>query len=53
MAAEEMSQMRNVPYHETIGSLMYTAGSIQGQKLVTTKFKHGNLVLGISEVMWR
>jgi len=25
MAAEEMSQMRNVPYHETIGSLMYTA----------------------------
>jgi len=31
----------------------FTIDNVQVQKLITTKFKHGNLVPGISEVMWR
>jgi len=30
----------------------FTIDSVQCQKLTTTKFKHGNLVLGILEVVW-
>ena len=28
----------------------FTINNVQGQELVMTEFKHGNLVLGISEV---
>ena len=31
----------------------FTINDIQGWELITTKFNHGNLVPGISEVMWR
>ena|SRR5882724_10668433 len=31
----------------------FTLDSVQGQKLITTEFEHGNLVPGIFEVGWR
>src|SRR5882724_13609031 len=31
----------------------FTIDSVQGQKLITTKFKGGSLVPGILEVVWR
>ena len=31
----------------------FTIDSIQGQKLITTEFKHGKLVMGILEVVCR
>ena len=31
----------------------FTIDSVQGWKLITTKFNCRDLVLGISEVMWR
>jgi len=30
----------------------FTINNIQGWELINAKFKHGNVVLGISEVMW-
>ena len=33
--------------------LDFTINNIQGQELITTKFEHGNLVLGILEVVLR
>jgi len=31
----------------------FTINNIQGWELITTEFEHGNLVPGISEVVWR
>jgi len=31
----------------------FTINNFQGWELITTEFRHGNLVLGISEVVWR
>ena len=31
----------------------FTINNVQGWELIMTEFKHGNLVLGISEVVWR
>src|SRR5882724_7721857 len=30
----------------------FTIKYVQGQELINTEFKHGNVVLGISEVIW-